>query len=255
MVGHALSEWWDRHSCLSDCSEHEWPATSRTADESRGRSDMTIRERCSGGVLTAAGFLCGTVIIAAVTAPIAFGSGAALRWATGHDFHKVDAVVTIVAGPVVLAIVWTAFGWATHPWADRGVRRAVRAQGRYRRWRHVLPAARAGRGTLILEIVRYGPGVGLPLRAWWTPDAVLSLAPGEPFVDGPQCAAGRSPFVDWCRSRYVDPLVGTALLTRAVIAVDDLWYPRSLDEVSARYRPLLPAVPIVVLPMRPDVAV
>ncbi len=223
---------------------------------------MTIRARLSDTAATAFGVAAGISLVNAVTFPIAFGSGAALRWATGHDFSGVDTVVSIVAGPLVIAAGWVACLFSPHRLAIRRVRRTVRRQGRYRPWKPVRSAVRGGRGTLILEIVDFGPGIGLPVRAWWTPDAVLSLAPGEPFLDGPQCAAGRSTFVDWCRSRYVDPVNGSAVLTRAVIGVDDLWYPTSLDEVAARYRPLLPGAAIVVLPMpdpgestRPDVAV
>ena len=200
-------------------------------------------QRLRDGLVTVGGAAVLMSLISAVTYPIAFGSGAVLRWYTGHNFRTVDAVVTVATGPVLFAAIWAGYGLITADRRGQRLRRGVRAQGRWRRWAELMPLVRTGRGTLILEVTTFGPPAGLRVRTWWTPDADLPDVPDR----GPIAAPGQSPEADRLRHLYLDETAGTALLVGGVPI--DVAAAESLAAAAAACRSAIPGLAVIVLPV------
>jgi hypothetical protein len=91
--------------------------------------------------------------------------------------------------------------------------RRMRERRRFIEWADLTPALRTGSGTLIIE-----QGHKRPVRVWWTPDEVLSLAPCPPPSPDElrklALGAGAShEFVAWCHRRYTSEDPGSAMST------------------------------------------
>lgn len=113
----------------------------------------------------------------------------------------------------LLAILLAFVALGRQAFRERRFRRRMKAQGRFIAWDDLLPALSRGEGTLILQ-----RGPRRPMRAWWTPDDVLALAPCPPPSFEEMDPLGLNPegpheFVAWCDWLYLDENNGSAKLT------------------------------------------
>jgi predicted RNA-binding Zn-ribbon protein involved in translation (DUF1610 family) len=191
------------------------------------------------------------MVVSGIAYPIAFGSGALLYKLTGIDFHVADWIITIAAGPVAFGVVILIGRSVERGPGDRRIRRAITKQGRFRKWSEVLPQLQAGQGTLIVELINFGPTYGPQWRTWWTPENALELGPAKPHIELCTCMPGEIPFVDWCQERYLDAAAGAAsLFDTTTVGPPDMIVPEPLDCLSAPFQKEFPALSVVVLPMR-----
>jgi hypothetical protein len=96
---------------------------------------------------------------------------------------------------------------------EKRLRRLMRDRGRFVEWTDLASDLRNGVGTLIIE-----QGHKRPVRVWWTPDDVISLAPCSPPSEEELDVIGvlePHEFVAWCCHRYTDENGGSAKLTVA----------------------------------------
>jgi len=129
-----------------------------------------------------------------------------------------------LSAPIWLPLVPVAvFGMGRlQEYKERRFRRRMRGRGRYIEWADLVPRIESGEGTVVFE-----QGLKLPVRAWWTPDDLLTSAPSPPPSEAElevlTIMRGHRPhaFVSWCHRRYTDEDRGAALLTIPADMPDD----------------------------------
>ncbi|HET6251412.1 MAG TPA: hypothetical protein VFE47_27250 [Tepidisphaeraceae bacterium] len=215
-------------------------------DNSRYNADVeSHRHRIDFGLFCELMFTAGFVY--AVTAAIAFGSGAVLTSITGVNFKFTDLIVTIVIPPIILTLIH--FELKRPGIRARFFAARVRRQGRYQPWDTLLPQLETGRGTLIIEIIGFHPTFGIECRAWWTPDRVLELAPGVPPENTYERGIGDDPFVDWVFREYTSRQSGSAALTEPAIPVPrGHFIDTPISSLAVPFKEKFPGLAVIILP-------
>jgi hypothetical protein len=134
--------------------------------------------------------------------------------------HNIIAIVglicLIVTSFVVVGIIFfIVVGLILSTVDDNRFARQMRAAGRYLAWNDVAMELERGHGTLVIDWI-FPNG---RLREWWVPDDIISLAPTSiPKWDGKELPYEEcGPLGDYARHcvlKYIDPVYGTAKLTK-----------------------------------------
>jgi len=118
----------------------------------------------------------------------------------------VGIVVLLVAG--VVSIPWTFVANRLRQRREARFAAEMKAANRFLCWAEAHSRASGG-GTFVEE---YQSAMG-PYRLWWTPDEVATLSTHPCCFDFLPWEYDHGPeFFDWCRERYTDPGLGSALL-------------------------------------------
>jgi hypothetical protein len=133
-----------------------------------------------------------------------------IPWYIAFPLAPVGCLLFILVVPLSIPFAFLMVGLQSI--GEMRFRRRMKERGRFIEWTDLMPALTAGDGTLIVE-----QGHKCPVRVWWTPDDVVSLAPCSPpsedELDAMSIQPKNNEFVAWCHRRYTDEDGGLARIT------------------------------------------
>ena len=119
--------------------------------------------------------------------------------------EKASETIQILIG-IIISPITLYFHWKVKR-KERVLREQMKRKNRYLSWLEVETKLKNREGTIIVECGYSN------VRFWWTPDCILGkthliLESDKQKLPYPQ----KTPFSDWCHSRYLDTSFGSAFL-------------------------------------------